>query len=62
MNGARRITRARRPRHVRGFLASSLGTVERVFISRVSSGVVGVLRRFAKSICHGEVTVGGSLE
>lgn len=32
---------ARRPRHVRGSLASSLGTGEGVFISRVALGAVG---------------------
>jgi|GEM_PF-6402320 hypothetical protein len=38
-----RETRARRPRHVRGFLASWLAQLDVGFISRVGSGVVGVL-------------------
>lgn len=44
-----RGTRARQPRHVRDFWRSWLAQLEAVFISRVGSGVVGVLRRLAQS-------------
>jgi len=42
---AQRGTHARRPRHVRGFLASWLAQLDGGFISRAASGVVGVLMR-----------------
>jgi hypothetical protein len=44
---ARPLTRARRPRHVCDFLRSWLAQLDVDFISRVGSGVVGVLRRSA---------------
>ncbi len=36
----------------RGFWRSRLAQLEVVFISRVASGVVGVLRRFPSCRCH----------
>ena len=41
----RRQTKARRPRHVRGFLARWLAQLEVGFISRGVSGMVGGLQR-----------------